>query len=244
MKLIHLIVAFSLVLACPLRGSLSFTQASTNKVTVANPLTYGSGTTTTYVMWIKQRATPNASEGWSKAVLNNIFVYSGVSLTWRQLIDRATTDADSRVLNSLIFPNLNEWRFVGITYSEGNGVKIYYGGLNTTVAEASDYVTQTVGAGATNADTSDLYVGNRSSTDTLAPAHDIAFFALYDTELTLGELRVQQFSQRPIKAGCKTLFVMGASGTTTQVDWSGNAKNSTITGASVAAHAPLPPPLR
>lgn len=217
--------------------SLTFTGSSTNKITINNPMTLGSGSALTYLFWAKQRATPLGNEGWNKGI-GELLVYSNVSLTYRMIIDRATTDADCRTLATILFPDTS-WRFIAITYSEASGIKMFTGGQFTAVAEASSYVIQIAGAGATAAETGDVYIDNRGSATSQAAPQDVAFFAMYDSELTLAELRRHQFFQRPIKSGCKILMRLGSSGSSTQVDWSSNVKNSPITGATIVG-GPLP----
>jgi hypothetical protein len=117
--------------------------------------------------------------------------------------------------------------------------KLFSGDAVTPLAEPASYSLQQVGAG-TVTDTSvrDFLVGNR---DTGVAPHvgSIALVALWDRVMSLDELISQQFRPR-VSDGCALFSLLGYNGTGTQPDWSGNGNVGTVTGATVADHAPIP----
>lgn len=219
--------------------ALVFGDGTTNKVTITNPLTFGAGTTFSVCWWLQQRFLPAAnSHGTSKGTTCDLLVYNTVSVAWFMEVLRATTNAHIDITDANLFPDTG-WTFLAHTYSEGNGCKIYRGNLTTVPAEVS-YVTQTVGVGNTTANSGDLWVGNRSAAGALSVDHNIAVFMLFNTELTLGDIR-RQWMWPHMDTGCIVFQHLGFNGTGTQTDWSGAGNSGAVTGATVGDHVPLMP---
>jgi hypothetical protein len=155
---------------------------------------------------------------------------------------RATTNT---IANTNTTPlALNTWVFLAVSFdtgaSAGNVAKIYHGTLTTPAAEAG-YSANNDGSGAPADDSAaDFAVGNRStgaSFDQPFPGR-IAFFTIYDRVLTLAEIRTMQFRPFCQSPACKLFLQLGWGGSGTQADLSGNGNNCTVTGATVADHAP------
>lgn len=154
-------------------------------------------------------------------------------------VSRATTSANSVSPNAQFVVNV--WYTVGITYDGTNGVKIYSGTGTSALSEIGSYTTQTVGSGATNTDSGNLYVGN-SSAGTATLQARVAGVAYFNRILALGEMR--QWQSRHVgvaTADCKLYSELGYNGTGTQTDWTGNGNAGTVTGPTVGAGAPLGP---
>jgi hypothetical protein len=218
-------------------ASLTFTGASTNKVTLTTPFTLGPAIEFTVIMWYMPTRW-NAGEGTGNAI-SDTFVNSFFSADdFFFNIQRATAISEA-ISTGSAFPQ-NVWSFVGLTYSEADGCRIFRGTLTSAVAEVP-YLSRAVGTGDTQADAGDWWIGNRSAGGANAPGAKIAFFALFDHRMTLGELKAQQFNPHVV-SGTKVFLWLGANGTGTQPDWSGNGKNGVVTGATQSANVPLPPP--
>lgn len=215
--------------------SLSFAQATTNKVTVTNPLTFGSGTAFTYIQWVKQRAVPANSQGTSKGGCD-LFVFSS---NWFTEVPRATTTSYTLYTDASVFPTLNEWVFLASRYNETDGVDWYRGTLTSAPVLLSG--TKTLGAGATSANTSDLWIGNRNATSSLSAAHDIGQCELINASLSLDEI-VQQWSRWTNLSSTVMNLRLGENGTGTQPDYSGNGNAGTITGATLSDNPPISRP--
>ena len=207
--------------------ALQFTQASSNKVTVTNPLTITGSFS--YVLWIRQRGAPNNSEGTNKGAIDLLVFFDN----WFCNVPRATTAAQSDVTNANLFPDGN-WVFLAVTYSEASGVR-FYRGTQTAPPSEMTYFATVAGSGATTSESGDLYICNRGAANILSPAHDIATSALFNAELPLNVIR-DLWNSAPMLPSCKMLFELGFNGVGQQPDLSGSRNAGTVTGASVKNH--------
>jgi hypothetical protein len=132
----------------------------------------------------------------------------------------------------------NEWQTVAFTWSmTSGGPKAYRGTLTSTLIDIS--TTPDDGTGTKVDDSSgDFRVGSRDGASAALPC-DVAWVGLWTRVLSLGELQAQQTRPHPT-AGCVLFSVLGYNGTGTQPDWSGNGNVGTVTGATLADHAPIP----
>lgn len=139
--------------------------------------------------------------------------------------------------------SLNTWHVVAAVWDSGGSnsdQKLYLGSLTETIAELSGYSRQRVGSGAEDDNAAyDLAIGN-SEAGNLNFSGRIAVAAMWNRQLSLGELRAQQF--RPhVTNGCVLFVRCGWNGTGTQPDWSGKKNHGTLEGSpDVAPHVPLP----
>ena len=217
--------------------SLSLAQATTDKVIVTNPLTFGAGAAFSYVQWVKQRAAPGGSQGTGKGGFD-FFVFSGGSGLWFAEIGRAGGAAIGTYTNSDLFPD-TDWSYIVVTYSEGNGVRMYRGSFTIAPAILTQSSGSTNGSGNTNSDTGDLWIGNRGSGTSLSPAHDIALVELWPIELTAAQI-VARWGGSLLTTAPSMRLLLGDNGTGTQPDLSGNGKSGTVTGTTQIANPPWP----
>lgn len=224
----------------------AFAAGTTDKVAVTNPFTLGAATSFTYAFWVKQRFRPSNSQGTDKGSVD-LFVFSAAN--WFCEVPRATTNALASVSDTgVMFPTLNVWTFVAITYDETNGIKIYKGTLAAAMAEVSYAATPTVGAGNTNADSGDLFIGNRNGASALSVDHNYEHVSLWDKTLTMNhmnQLRIfpyaapHRFVAPNGTATLKGYWPFTESANATARDHSLNANHGTVTGATVIAGAPF-----
>lgn len=150
--------------------------------------------------------------------------------------ERATTDQQYRTSGEPVVTNA--WQFVAVA-SDSTDAKIFHGNLTTLATEAS-YGTATGGSGAFNSDASrQLLIANRDApTPNAAFPGRIAIVSLLNVKLTLAEIQMWQFTPR-VLPNMIGMWVLGYNGTSTQPDYSGNANNGTVTGATVSDHVPI-----
>lgn len=196
-------------------------------------------TNTTFRTLINKIYTPSFPAGWS--VFRN-------ATTGYIRFDFQKSSTYLRIAPNSILQGTTEYSFWAFTWS-ASGVdadqKGYFGDESTLVSEIS-YSAQQVGTGTYNSDASKtLSVGtNPTSNDSIDG--DWAWVGIWNAQLTLTDLLLQWKNlQAPIvKRSNNVLFchygIHGSGGVGSQLDWSGNANNGTITGATKADHAPLP----
>lgn len=147
---------------------------------------------------------------------------------------------------SNIIPTQDKWYFVGITL-EGdagvdNKVEFYVGDLTTQISSFPTSGVQDNPVTTRTDNTVPLLVGNDNGLVSTWEG-DIAFFAYWDdVVLTEDDYILQQYHlHSPIKPADNSVFShYGLQGTGNQPDWSGNGNHGTVTGATQAAHVPLP----
>lgn len=158
--------------------------------------------------------------------------------------DRATTDLtiDALISNIANYPGDGAWAFFAIVADAAgaNGSQHIYGGsLLLPPVEASAYVTQVVGSGATQTNAADACLfGNDAG---FANAYDAVLgpVGVFAAALTLAQIR--SFWRRPRKmlSTCRLLCRMTGTTLATGIqDYSGNLNNGGST--SVTAAAPWP----
>ena len=220
--------------------ALDFTAATTNKVTVTNPQTFGAGSAFSWCMWIMRTAALSNTQGMSKGGVD-LFVFSTTGTVMFFNIPRATTGSNAKVLSSAFV--LNEWEFWAGTYDETDGPRLFKGTLTSPVAEVT-YSARVVGAGNTTADSGNLFINNRGAANVLAIGARIGTFNWFNRRLSLAELAQQQWQPLPA-SGSQFFGHLGYDAANSVVaDLSGNGRNGSITGAAIAAHVPLGSPTR
>lgn len=137
---------------------------------------------------------------------------------------------------------LNKWVFFSFVWNSAGAnsdQKFFMGDLATPCAEPSAYNTQLVGSGTSGTSITSCYIGNQGLTSRELKGR-CAWNAMWNRALTREEHIVQQY--RPhVTSGCVAFYHIGANGTGTQADWSGNGNNATVTGCSVDVDVPLGP---
>jgi len=160
-------------------------------------------------------------------------------------IRRNTTNSQAE--SSSVVSVINQWNCMGCIW-DINGVdadqKLYWGDLDTQLAEVAGYTVQVAGSGAIDSEaTYDLLIGQNSNNGTWGPFHGrIGIVAEFDRVLALWELQQWQYSPQAL-AGIQHLAFLGIGGTGPQPDWSGNGNTGTVTGAAQADPPPLPVPM-
>jgi hypothetical protein len=222
--------------------ALGFTNSTTDKVAVPNPLTYGAGIEVSCSFWVIRTAEAATSRGWNKGA-NDLLVRSdpsgvGTDIMWFSNIGRATTLAEITISQGNGFLTLNQLEFITFTYSESDGLRAFRGTRLQPPVEVT-YRTRVVGAGDTSAESLDLYIGNRNNTGALAAPLTVAWFQMCRRRLQLHEI-IDQWKRVSILPGSVVAMAMvgklsGGGGTVR--DLSPNGKHGTITGTTLA-HIP------
>ena len=157
---------------------------------------------------------------------------------FRIRVVRATLDAEANAATGTLVTNTNT--FLAATYDESDGPRLWKGTASAVVAEVSYEVTfPIVGVGATTGDAADSLKIGTNTDDDVPGVGIISSCGVIDARLTAAELAVVQFNQRRPPRNSVGFWHLGWNGTGTQPDWSGNGNSGTVTGATVADHAPL-----
>lgn len=223
--------------------ALAFTESSTDKVNHASGTSLDNIAQGTILFWIKPtNVTANFREicGKLNATLGtgiNVFRV-GANGNYRIAVNRAT--ANQRVDIAVANLTANAWNFCAFTWDITNGGPTSAIGSLTSIA-VLDSTNATDGSGAQEDDsTYEFIVGDADpSFTTVCIGADIAVMMVFNTDLSLGEIRQQQFWPHKT-SNCVLLTQYGYNGTGTQPDWSGNNNNGTVTGATQSGHAPIP----
>lgn len=207
--------------------SLEFDANTTDKVTVTNPHSIGAGSAFSWLMWIKRTAALTNAQGFSKGSGTGLDYFVNFSGFFAE-VPRATTTAQSVISSTILVQSV--WEFMAGTYDETDGIRFFNGSLSAPLAEVS-YSSRTIGAGNTTANSGDIIINNRGSTNSLSMPCRIATFAWFDRRLSLAELLRQQFAPMPDR-GCKFFSHMGLTENTVP-DWSGLGNNGVPTGTVI-----------
>ncbi len=244
-KIIVFYCVFSL-LASPCFASLNF-NGTTHVVNHGSAGSLDNNDAFTALMWVKTDQTGD---------VDFIMLTKGVNVGPRFAMNPAFA-ITAEYPRATVFLNINgsignfaswgadKWVFLAVSMDIGgvDGDQILMcGDLNTIATEPSSYATQTVGSGASSDDSAgDMNIGRLQ--DANRWIGEIASIMIFDTNLSVAEIKAQQFNLIPrIKPILFTNY--GFNGTGTQIDLSGQAvaNNGTVTGATVADHVPLGPP--
>ena len=180
------------------------------------------------------------------ATVRNLVVKSDGSLNKKQFTFRqdgnidlfiSTSGTAISARSSSLTPTANNWFDIAWTVSSGLAPHIYIGSPTANFAEPTYSVGPTTGTGTMDTEAAgNFIVGNRQAVDN-AFGGRIELVHYLNRDLSLGELKDQQFNPHVV-SGSKLFVFEGANGTGTQTDWSGNANAGTVTGATVAANSP------
>lgn len=155
---------------------------------------------------------------------------------WWFIRNRATTDTSVQSNGNII--STNRWEWICVMDSDGVAPDLLHGTLAARAA-APTYGTRTTGSGATAGESDrDLWIGNSDGTQ----PHQgrIGLVQIFNRRLTPAEALLHQY--RPhVSNGCVLFLAPGSNGVGTQADWSGNANNGAVTGATVVDPLPLGP---
>lgn len=227
----------------PVRPALTF-SGSADKLNCGSGSSLDDLNTATVLVWVYPTSLDTAPRRIAhKGLLGSGFRILSLGTTageFRVAVERATVSLTADSTGAPV--TTNAWQFLGGQWNTGGGdtdQKLFHGTLTTVVAEVS-YSSRTAGSGAPISNASaDQIIGNQSNNGNPFPGR-IAWMGIWNRVLTLQEIRAQQF--RPFcksTDGCVLFVHLGWAGTGTQPDLSGNGNNCTVTGATVADHAPL-----
>ncbi len=152
-------------------------------------------------------------------------------------VNRATTNLDIQPLGSIA---ANKWMFVAATY-DINGADgdqhLYEGESDLPAVEFASYVSRNVGSGAQGDDSSaDQHISEPTGGTQGLDGH-IGVAGIWNRQLSLGEIREQQFRPHPTK-GCTLLVFPNSAGPVRDI--SPFRVLGAATGVSMADYRPLP----
>ena len=216
-------------------AGLTFGAATSDRVAITGDASFQDKTTFTTAMWVYPTTFTDSRVLWALGTSDRKRIALSTPLSFGCRIAKATTNAVSVASNNTL--TLNAWNFIACTWTDGAAPKIYIG-TRTSLVEESSYASQSAGSGANSSESGGNMQWGNSLANNLALQGRIGWGGYWDRELTLGELKQQQFS--PHKTSGNQVFMhLGFSGLTTQTDWSGARNNGTITGATLSRHVPL-----
>ena len=224
-------------------------DASTEKVSVGSGATLDDLQTLTTLQWIYiPGLAPVDGRIWQKAYFGGHSTFHLLTLIRTAAIieneyARATTSQYTKAaLANFSVYGTGKWLFVVTTSDPSTDAsnKLYMGDLTTAPAEPSAYTNQRAGSGAFTADSAAaLYFGNKENDGANVDAR-IAYAMWCNAILTQADIN-QQWRQMRLISPTVGFWHFGRGGTGTQFDYSGNANNGTVTGATVADNPPIVP---
>lgn len=223
--------------------SLSFASAGTDKVDCGSAAVLDNLDPFTVVMWLDNQDTTTTRVLVCKA--------TSADNGWRIIF----SNADNL---SLIVPGTSNWSYQSPDSSISTGLQMLaivfdsgaaagsqgrlYRGTRTSIISELSYQNQTDGSGQADDSGQPLEWGNLSGVGSFGVGSDVSRVALYNTALSLDDLRTLQFAPPSgwRRSDCVDLHEFGLwHGTGSQIDLSGNGNHGTVTGATVADHAPI-----
>lgn len=130
------------------------------------------------------------------------------------------------------------WHFIALTYDVVT-LRFFSGALGSAITEvASQAATTTPSTPASPV----MRIGNHA-VSSFSWDGRIANMALYSgSALSLGALKTLATGRIPGEGRSNLVASLSLFGASTEPDWSGNGRNGTVTGATIADHVPLGPP--
>jgi hypothetical protein len=174
---------------------------------------------------------PTFPDGWGPRLVHAQVAAGDV----RFLLWRTSSDEDFRTDGNAL--PLNQWRKIAVAYDRAQAgaarCRIYHGPVDGPLIEAT-YAVQTTSADTVIDDSaSSFYIGNQG-TLTQSFLGDIARWATFTGQLSLGLLRtLDRDLSTWLLPQCVGLWELGANGTGQQVDLSGNRNYGLVTSATV-----------
>jgi hypothetical protein len=227
-----------------MRPALRFSGANSHRVTVAPAATINNMAAETWVAVVRRTGTGMSLNIAGKTTaafptgFGPVFVCNSTAVgdikfsRWRTSTeDQATSDANALPLN--------RWRIIAAAYDSAQAgaarTRLYYADFGAALSETPTYASTNTTADSTMDDSgTSLQIGNTGSLVQAFPG-DIARFAIFNVQLTLGLLRTLGFDlaawRMPSLVG---LWEFGQNGTGQQVDLSGRRNYGLVTGATVA----------
>ena len=216
-------------------------NAANRKIVVSSAAPLEGMTEFSMLVWVKLLAASAKDDG---------VLYredSGGALVYRLIMDDTSGNMQFFVnraggggfkVSSSLGLTVGDWKCVAVSFDATNHTDIFIGDLSTSLA-APTLSTDVDGAGAMNTNNGLFTIGNSEDNQaTRFFTGSIAVVKHFDKRLTLQQLIAEQWGNANL-VDRNYYAELGYSGTSTQVDWSRNANNGTITGGTIADHVPL-----
>lgn len=224
--------------------ALDFSGGTTAKINAGQASILDDLTPTTQMAWVRLNADPPAQlsgilwKGLFGSGFRFLVIHTASALGFN--IDGSTElEVRADLSDFGAYPGANAWFFVvgQAEVGAGNGAqRLFMGSESAFAAEPSVYFKQQDGASPNSNAGHDQLIGNRES-DSRQFDGDIAFAAIWNRKLTLGEIIQQQFRPTPT-SGCVAMWFPGWQGTGTQRDYTGRGNNGSVTAASIVSGWP------
>lgn len=243
-----LAVVFAILLMPGLASAgLTFVSGGTNRVDSGHAASVLSLTNNTVVVWVLPTSFVNnmaifsAGDQGLGTIRTASFRLTGT--TGNVTSQTAQTTTQTGFITSDTPLLLNQWGFLALTYDQSASPRshIYHGAPNATVVE-STYSSANDGAGTRTTDgAGNVTWGNEYTGSTFARSFPgtITRVQYYNRTLSLGELRILQFSSGKVLDGLVDYHELGYNGVNPQPDWSGKNNTGTVFGPSQSAHTPI-----
>lgn len=237
-----LFLALILIFCCTITTLASLTFAVDGDRIAYNSATLGSITDGTIMMRVyltdataRQLLLSHIGEGYEIAYRGDV-----ANDPFQASRHRATTYIESAA-NAASFAayGTNKWLFVAFTWNTSGAStdqKLLIGDAVLGAAEPSAYTSQLLGAGTPGTTNADVYIGNGVVTSRELHGR-VNWAAVYNRSMINLEIIQQQFYEFPAP-GCVLFTYPGSNGTGTQIDYSGNVNNGTITGTLAISDNP------
>lgn len=232
----RLILILFLTALCFGQGrGLVFAAGGTDTVNVGSAAVLDNVATGTVICWCYPTNVTNAT---------SMRIYTKIGTNNFVFVHRDTTNGDFRfgytrsvtslnILSPTGTVTVNTWQTLAATWNASgvNGDQHLYRGVNSgtlsTIAEIGSYTTQVVGSGTHDDASADAHIGS-TTTSTGQFVGTIALVMICNFQMTVGQLRQQQFSPHKVE-GCVGIWPVGINGTTSVPDWSLNGNAGTVT---------------
>lgn len=218
--------------------ALSFPTGS-DRLNIGSGADIDNMATGTILAWVHTGSGAPSAAIYSKGASTRI-LFRFVTNWQRLTFDVFRTSAPHLSVEAGSMPGLrdNAWGFVVMSWKASGGntdQKLYSGSETVLAAEPASYIVQTVGGGAAQADDSadDGILGGRAG-GTNPLTRPMGFFAIYDRQLTLPEIRAVQ-TERRVLPGCLGQYRPGRTGRGTVPDESGKGRHAVVVGSPTLA---------
>ena len=222
--------------------ALTFTSGSANRVDFGSNASLDNLSAYTAILCVYPTDATSGRRFFNKGVDNN-----GTAVWWDwttagdvACVCNRVTDSTAIATNPL---TQNAWQQLAVSYSDAAGFNVFTRLLDEVFVETSYTGTPVVGSGARIDDSAEpLIWGNRNELDA-GFGGQISCAKFFDAKLTLAQLNQYAFDD-PKLASNVVNAELGWAGTGTQVDYSGNQNDGTVTGATVSSHPGVFNPFR
>lgn len=205
----------------------------------------------TCACWFKTDATATFSHIYHKATAGGINFFRTHVGNSEFVFGRFASPTNTFYITSGTTVSTDTWYYAAAFLDHDNSPNpacgIYFGDMGTLAVEQSYTGGKTDGTGTKTSDASgNLRVGNDVSGN-LPMQGIIAFFAFWDTKLTVPQIQMQQFNlQYPVAAAnckvfCNNYGFTGDTGTVANFSGAGSAFDGSPSGTVVGSHHPLGP---